>query len=275
MKRFFIITSLFLFQTSYAENVIYKCTSDTGEITYQNNVGDKKECNKTNFASFPNINFFKSEPPKTKVINNNSSNPDIKPSSIVTTNPNNISDDQKIRDGKRILILTQELSQEKEQLNTVSLMLTKLKDSNSKDNSQISKLEELKSSHINNITAIERELGNNKSFIKPEELKIERATIQPNLNNQNMMVTNPVNPTPTLLLPLSLPEPAPIPTFVKPTNIKKEIISINNVEKKTTIIENKKTLSNETPLVEKRKSNRLGNTVTNSSGLSNMSKVKN
>jgi long-chain acyl-CoA synthetase len=75
--------------------VIYKCTSDTGEITYQNNVGDRRECNKTNFASFPNINFFKSELPKAKV-NTVVSNPSVVKSPSVVSN--NISDEQKTRE---------------------------------------------------------------------------------------------------------------------------------------------------------------------------------
>ena len=58
-------------------------------------------------------------------------------------------------------------------------MLKNLKDSNSKDNSQINQLEELRTSHLNNINAIQRELGN-KSNNKTDELKIEK-TVNPNI----------------------------------------------------------------------------------------------
>lgn len=273
MKRIFIISSLFLFHTAYADNVIYKCTSSTGEITYQNNMGDRNECTKTNFASFPSINFFKQDAPKAKPVNSNNSTV-ANNSSEKNVSNNNVSEEQRIRDSKRALILTQELSQEKEQLNTVSLMLKNLKDTNSKDNNQISQLEELKNSHVNNITAIERELGNTKNIVKPTELKIEKASLEPNLNNQTMMVTKAVLPNKTLL-PTSLPEAQTVPVStkkdaIKPvlTNNKPSLTSVKPVETKN--IEDK----NKSP-IDKRKSNSLGNNTSYVSGLSPMSKIKN
>lgn len=270
------MTSLFLCHNVYAQNVIYKCTSSTGETTYQNNVGDKRECTKTNFGSFPNINIFSSDTPKNKTNNTN-----IKSFPNVS---NNISEEQRIRDAKRLLILTQELSQEKEQLNTVTAMLKNLKDTNSKDTTQVSQLEELKSSHINNVTAIERELGNAKNSSKMEDLKIEKATFGSNFNNQSMMTTSVISANNSKnSLPMSLPEPIPLPPLtkeelannktivsgeVKFNSIKPMIVKPIQTIKPTLIID--KNVS-----TEKRKTNSLGNTNHYGSGLSNMPKTKN
>lgn len=289
MKKILLLSSLLLSNLTYADNVIYKCTSSTGEVTYQNNMGNKSECTKTNFASFPNINIFKADSLKKSLphsSNTATGNNSLSANSSSEKN-NNVSEEQKIRDSKRILILTQELNQEKEQLNTVSVMLKNLKDTNSKDTNQMSQLEELKNSHVNNIAAIERELGTSKTVAKAPELKIEKATLEPNLNNSTMMVTKPLS-APTVL-PTSLPKtPLNASTITKaPISIsKEENVQPNKVDKKletntvnkknnvksTTIIASNEVSKN--PHQDIRKNNSLGKTMTYSSGLSGMSKLK-
>lgn len=285
MKKILLIAGLFIIQHSYAQNVIYKCTTTTGETTYQNNVGDKSECTKTNFASFPNINFFKQEASKNKTTNTSS----VTSNSMKTTTSSPIiSDEQRIRDSKRALILTQELNQEKEQLSTVSLMLKNLKDSNSKDSAQISQLEELKNSHSNNINAIERELGNTKNIVKSEELKIEKAVID-NPSKPAMMVTTAITPNGNKL-PLSLPQslPTPIPVVIKkdisnknisPILKKEEVKTTANIESKikndTKSSEKVIASTTNSQLDDKRKKNNLGSSTNYASGLSGMSKIKN
>lgn len=293
MKKIFIIISLFLFHNAHAENVIYKCTSDTGEITYQNNSGDRHDCNKTNFASYPSINFFKPDAPKKFSNNTSSANSVVKEQS---NSSSNVSEEQRVRDGKRVLILGQELSQEKEQLTTVSEMLKNLKEATPKDSAQIAQLEELKLSHINNITAIDRELGNTKVVQKSEELKIEKANLQPNLNNETMMVTTAIKPSSKKSLPISLPETLPLPlpvpdstSAVVKTSVKKVVpvdsLSVpitNNNSEKPVLVKRikpsseavKEVVTDNIPSIDKRKNNSLGTTMSSSSGLSKMSKVK-
>lgn len=289
MKKLLLLSGLFLSNLTYADNVIYKCTSSTGEVTYQNNMGNKNECTKTNFASFPNINIFKADSVKktTSHSSNNNGGSNFIGTNVAQEKNNNISEDQKLRDTKRVLILTQELNQEKEQLNTVSLMLKNLKDTNSKDTNQIAQLEELKNSHVNNITAIERELGNSKNLVKVPELKIEKATLEPNLNSSTMMVTK------ALSAPSMLPTSLPNTTSSSNNNIKNNVVVIkneplkiikpvnnlneNSINKKNTIktsamISSPKTSKNVNE--ELRRSNSLGKSMTYASGLSGMSKVK-
>lgn len=289
MKKILLLSGIFLSNLTYADNVIYKCTSSTGEVTYQNNMGNKNECTKTNFASFPNINIFKTD--AVKKTASRSSNDNVGSNSIGTTlaqdKNTSIIEEQKLRDTKRVLILTQELNQEKEQLNTVSVMLKNLKDTNSKDSNQIAQLEQLKNSHLNNITAIERELGNSKNLVKVPELKIEKATLEPNLNSSSMMVTKALS-APSML-PTSLPNTLPSST----NNIKNNVVVIKNeplkitkadnnlnenlINKKNTIKTSAIVSSAKTPKnvnEELRRNNSLGKTMTYASGLSSMSKVK-
>jgi hypothetical protein len=265
MKKIILCITLFITHSAFAENVIYKCTSSSGEVTYQNNAGDKSECEKTNFASFPSLNFFKPEvKPKTnnKVVSSSKTENNV--SSFV-------SDEQKIHDSKRALILNQELSQEKEQLNTVSNMLKNLKDSNSKDSSQITQLEELKNSHINNINAIQRELGTVKPSAKSEELKIEKtnSNIAPDLNNKKMIVTKSVPSPEKMNLPVSLPNESSNVKVESHKNSTKNIVVKKEIQKKEDL--NKK-IDNKNN--ESRKNNKLGTPIIYSSVLSNMSKIK-
>lgn len=293
MKKLLVLSGFLMCNLTYADNVIYKCTSSTGEVTYQNNMGNKSECTKTNFASFPNINIFKSDNFKKTGTHSSNNSSNINSSGATTSSSdknNNLSEEQKVRDSKRVLILTQELNQEKEQLNTVSTMLKNLKETNSKDTTQIAQLEELKTSHVNNITAIERELGNAKPVVKVPELKIEKATLEPNLNNSTMMVTKAL--TAPASLPTSLP-PTITPSLskIKPSVIQKpEVIQSNKIEQKkdisNVVIDNKKNTSVKNMVViasvnsskntheEIRKNNSLGKTTNYSSGLSGMSKIK-
>lgn len=201
MKKFIIIAGLLLSQNIYAQNVIYKCTSKTGEITYQNNSGDKSICSKTDLAAFSGISIYKSDVPKNK-------NPNISMAMLSNMSPINVNPEQRERDNKRAIILTKELQQEKEQFEVVSKMLKNLKDTDSKDTSQIAKLEELKNSHSNNVVAIERELKASKSALR--------------------------DPTTTALkngLPFALPEPLDISS-----TLPKEFVKFTSVS----VTENKK-----------------------------------
>ena len=287
MKKIVLCISLCFSHFAFAENVIYKCTSNTGEVTYQNNAGDKNECEKTNFASFPSINFFKQDS-KPKVTNNSKNISTPSKNDNVASN-NFVSEEQKVRDTKRSLILNQELAQEKEQLTTVSNMLKNLKDSNSKDNSQINQLEELRTSHLNNINAIQRELGTFKPSNKTDELKIEKAGNQnsSNLNNNKMIVTQSKNTTNTMNLPISLPnEMSEKSTKVNSkvnTTSNKVIVPVKQENKITTIQKDEKPSVitkevinnvNQTPTKEVKKTNKLGSPIIYSSGLTNMSKIK-
>lgn len=267
MKKIFLSMILCFSNFAFGENVIYKCTSSTGEITYQNNAGDKSECEKTNFASFPNINFFKQDS-KPKATNTNKT---VSSSNKNETNTSFVSEEQKVRNSKRLLILNQELLQEKEQLNTVSNMLKNLKDSKSQDTSQISQLEELKNSHINNINAIQREIGIPKS-INSGELRIEKPINEntPTLNNK--MVTTKAN---TINLPLSLPSDNNTEKKTKNNDVN---IHKQTIKKTENIISPKKEIeTNAITSPEKKeikKTNKLGSPIIYSSGLSKMSKIK-
>lgn len=267
MKKIILLPCLFLFQLVYADNTIYKCISSSGEVTYQNTSGEKTECTKTNLASFPNVNIFKTENIK-------------KTNSIISTVFNNniekkttINEEQRTRDMKRSLILTQELNEEKEQLTTVSSMLNNLKDTHSKDSSQVSQLEELKISHINNINAIERELSTTKNINKVSELKIEKANSDLMFNNQSMMITKPLAVNENInILPTTLPTFLPMmtsPVLPNKTDMSKgqNLILLRNTEKKSIIPKN-----NHNP---KKVENKLsGNSIVYSSGLSTMPKVQ-
>lgn len=266
MKKIFIVVSLFLSCSAFAENVIYKCSTSTGEITYQNNAGDRSECSKTNLALLPSINFFKSDNIKNKSVNS------IVTNNIPNKNSTNNNEEQNIRDSKRVLILTQELSQEKEQLNTVTSMLKNLKEINSKDSNQITQLEELKNSHTNNITAIERELGNKKSLVH-DDLKIEKVNSPLVFNKDNMITTSAIKNNNVISLPISLPVIQPV---VSSQNNKIQNHNINklNPNNDTTSIKNNIVIEKNI-MIEKRKNNSLGKNFHSSSGLSSMSKIKN
>lgn len=293
MKKLLLLSGFLFTNLTYANNVIYKCTSSTGEITYQNNMGNKSECTKTNFASFPNINIFKADSIKKTASNSGTQGTKLHSTTanLEKENNNNVSNEQKLRDTKRSLILTQELNQEKEQLHTLSIMLKNLKDTNSKDSTQIAQLEELKNSHINNITAIERELGKSKTLVNAPELQIEKAILEPNINNSSMMVTKAL--TAPSMLPTALPNTINSSIDnIKNTVIAKETKTIqfnslnNNIKnnsyedvkiKQSKIITTPVVSSMNTAKVsneEFRRKNNLGKTMSYSSGLSGMTKVK-
>jgi hypothetical protein len=166
--KYLLLLSSLSTTLSFADNIIYKCTSSTGEITYQNS--NSSNCNKTDLANFDTFNSYKTikSVNTSPVLNKStSSNTDMK-----------ITEDQKSRDDKRGIILNKELDLEKEQLNTVTNMLQNLKNISSTDTSQINQLNELRTTHENNIIALSRELGiknSSKESAKDSVLKIEKA----------------------------------------------------------------------------------------------------
>lgn len=183
MKKIFLILNVLFINQCFADNIIYKCTNSFGEVTYENTSVDKSSCVKTelgNFVSKPTISFD-----KTKVKNYTN---DLENNSNIDTSI--IKEEQKERDLKRILILEQELSTEKEQLKSLNDVLLNLNNSNDKE--QINKLNELKNNHINNIDNIQKEidLTKKKNNISDNENK---TNIKKRVINDNELVNKNIN----------------------------------------------------------------------------------
>ncbi len=128
---------------SFAQGVIYKCTDANGDISYSSE-STTGRCEKTNLAKLDNGNILN----KPTSFNNNSSS-----SSVAPTVQNS---DQIVRDQKRAAILQGELSQEKTQLQTVLLMISK---ADKNDSTQIEHLKKMEQTHKRNIASLEKELG--------------------------------------------------------------------------------------------------------------------
>ena len=133
---------------SFAQNVVYKCTSSNGDVNYINitTLVSKSTCVKTNLfvpASSPVKHTF------TK--NNSSSNSNV---NLAVFNP-----EQKSRDSQRQVILTKELQDEQEQLSSVDKMLKNLDSTKAADARQIEQLSSLQVTHNRNIETLKKELN--------------------------------------------------------------------------------------------------------------------
>lgn len=212
MKSFFIFGLLLICSTTHAaENIIYKCYNETtGQTSYLNvSRNQAGKCQKTNLATIDQLSAARAAQ---LMKNTTSSNQ----GSVVVTNT---TPEQVARDGKRELILLKELAAEKEQLTTVDGML---KNANSKDTEQISKLNEMKQTHQRNIEALEKEIGprakelaknplpevNSLSNNKGEKISMQSATELQNKDN----------------LPIGLPDGFKVTTPQKTSNSSENIM---------------------------------------------------
>lgn len=146
-KIIFLFLSTLSIQ-SFAQGIIYKCTDSEGNIAYMNESKSNSNCEKTNLAKVDKSTIINKATP----INTNN------PATInIGVGDNVVSEEQKIRDQKRAVILQNELAQEKSQLKTVVDMLSKLKSTD--DENQISQLKNMVDAHKRNIASLEKELG--------------------------------------------------------------------------------------------------------------------
>lgn len=133
--RMRIILGLFVFigGNCFAQSDIFKCTDPSGNITYSN---DSKSgtCEKTGLGI---IN-------KANTVNK-----------LIGDVPQTNNYDKTMKDQKRKLILQGELNQEKQQLESISDMISR-----TNDNEQINRLSEMQNMHKRNISALQKELGN-------------------------------------------------------------------------------------------------------------------
>jgi len=150
MKKISLLVLCLFASTSYAQSVVYKCTDSSGNISYTNNKGT--DCSRTDLA----------DPDKSSamVIRNDRAFKKLDTSGFAGTGNTNVevnNDEQRFRDSKRQLILSHELDDEKQQLDTVNNML---KNANgSKDSQQVTQLTEMQQTHLKNIADLQKQLG--------------------------------------------------------------------------------------------------------------------
>jgi hypothetical protein len=170
MKKLFLLSIMFVSELSFSQGVVYKCVDSEGMITYQNSSENKDlKCDKTSLGNVENLSIYK---PISSIEKKESPKDNKEISSTKSLNAENPSVDE-----GRKKILTKELSGEKDELVTVISMLDNLKKSlgdkiDEKVSQQIKMLQDLKLTHENNISSLEKELGLNKSA--PNNLKITK-----------------------------------------------------------------------------------------------------
>jgi hypothetical protein len=128
---------------TFAQGVIYKCVDADGDVSYTTEVTNKN-CEKTNLAKIDKGSIIN----KPAFVST--------PTSSSNAEPTVANSEQVVRDQKRVLILQNELQQEKSQLKTVSDMLEK---ANHSDQSQLEQLKKMEQTHKRNIASLEKELG--------------------------------------------------------------------------------------------------------------------
>lgn len=196
-----IIHCCFITTNVSAQDMVYKCTDNQGNVTYLNGSPSKapnSSCNKTelgNIEQYPTV----SNTSKTKNIISNpnigSGNNGIVQASMMIKDPEQI-----IRDTKRQLVLNRELENEKEQLSTVVDMLKKV---SSQDIEQSNQLKEMEATHQRNIGSLEKELGIKKEkqpiLLNVVNTKNDEKTpkpeikfVSPSLNNENILQTKKI-----------------------------------------------------------------------------------
>lgn len=142
--------------TSYAQGEIFKCVDSNGNITYAND-NSFGVCQKTNLGQ-------------------------IDKGRIINKVPSDNKEESQNREQKRAAILKGELTQEKNQLQSVSEMLKKTNDSE-----QIKKLNELEAMHRRNVNALQKELGKTSDV----ELLLPSNINQPNVSNKDLPIGLP------------------------------------------------------------------------------------
>lgn len=198
-KKFIYVLTLCLFSPlSYAENTIFKCIDSDGNTSYLNSKNNNSNCSKTDLANVDKIPTISSS--KIKSLPSFSNNNSMLNSSIKD-------EEQQVRDTKRLLVLKKELSDEQEQLDTVNNMIQK---TDSKDATQLNKLKEMQTLHQQNITALNKELGN----VKP-------ANLLP------VIVTSSNNPP--SFLPTSLPANVNVLNTNTPSKPIKNLTKVNSI----------------------------------------------
>lgn len=192
-------------------NVIYKCLDSFGKISYLNVTDKKGKCEKTDLSN----------PAKMMVVENHNrkkttySQSQINASNRNTQNRkinNQLAQEQYLRDQKRLSILNEELKNEKEQQKTIETMIKKV----GNDKEQLEKLQNMKTNHQKNITALNKEITalKNKKIVKnpippapiPMDVDIEKKFIDNGDVPVNVLNTNPnISEVKEGHLPIGLP----------------------------------------------------------------------
>jgi hypothetical protein len=150
MKKISLLVLCLFASTSYAQSIVYKCTDSSGNISYTNNKG--MGCSRTDLAD--------PEKSSAMVIRNDRAFKKLDTSGFAGLGNTNVAvnnDEQRFRDSKRQLILSHELDDEKQQLDTVNSML---KNANgSQDSQQVAQLTEMQQTHMKNIADLQKQLG--------------------------------------------------------------------------------------------------------------------
>lgn len=204
-----IILSSVIFNPAYSQSlsnknvkkvddssIIYKCQDSFGKISYVNMSEQKGKCVKTDLSNPSKMMVVENHDRKTTAYSRsqlNSSNRNTETRKIA----NQLSQEQYLRDQKRLSILNEELKNEKEQQKTVNSMLKNVGD----DNEQQNRLETMKLTHQKNIAALTKEINNIKnkkakssttpSIPKPINVDIEKHFIENGQSPINMLNTNP------------------------------------------------------------------------------------
>lgn len=176
-KMILMISFLMFTNMANAENIIYKCISDNGDVSYVNINSKSSSCKKTDLAG---VDKFVSIERK-KVINNNQN---VSHASMQIFN-----EEQKNRDSKRLTILSQELAEEENQLIAINKMLKNLENTKSTDLKQIQELSTLQNNHNKNISSLKKELKIKENIVNTT-LKIEKAYVNDTLSANNNMKSN-------------------------------------------------------------------------------------
>lgn len=159
---------------SYANDIIFKCVDQRdGSVTYLNiaNVTPGK-CKATELGKVDKLSTVSSADRKFKSSTVNTG-------SVTVT----LDNDQIFRDAKRELILKKELTNEQEQLATVTNMLKNIP---ANDTEQATKLKSMQQTHQRNIASLQKELGATKSTPKvntPQKSSTPKLTVVNTLSN--------------------------------------------------------------------------------------------
>ena len=182
MRKLLVPILMALSTQVYAQNVIFKCVDNEGNTTYLNVTSAKSgSCTRTDLAQIDKLSIVES------------SGKSMKSSSAGPITMVIKDDEQRIRDSKRQLILTSELNDEKEQLETVNNML---KNVNAQDSGQSSQLLEMQQTHQKNIASLEKELGKSTlaSSDKTPVISVVSTKEQNSSNALNLPISMPATP---------------------------------------------------------------------------------
>lgn len=178
-KVLFILLSQLAINFTFAQSTIFKCIDSEGGISYTSDKNNN--CEKTSLGNFNKSTILNKLPGISSIKTPNISGDHV------------VSDEQKIKDQKRSMILQNELNQEKNELQTVSDMLKKI-DKNG-DEKQINQLKSMEELHKKNIASIQKELGISKSVemiaVTPRQPLVKGLPLSmPNEDEQQKLIAS-------------------------------------------------------------------------------------